>query len=255
MGEAGISVTMQTMAVAGRPKLRLTLLPPPTRRSDPLAIVDLARGAEVLLLAVAGDETLQAVDREGEMALNVLNALGLPSVVAAVQGQPGENPSMKDRSAARKRAEKAITSQVAGEHKVFHVDTAADCQQLIRHLAEHPVSVPHWRQQRPSIMVEAADFRPSAEPAAAEASTSGAGVTGTLMLTGYVRYAGLSANQLISIPGAGDFHIERIEGPVEPLPAGGKSHGRSTDMDMAGTEPALLAQVGHGGGVYGAWGW
>jgi hypothetical protein len=36
-----------TVGVMGRPKLRLTLLPPPSDRSDPLAVVELGKAAEV----------------------------------------------------------------------------------------------------------------------------------------------------------------------------------------------------------------
>ena len=44
---------------------------------------------------------------------------------------------------------------------MFHVDTGADCQQLLRHLGEHPASVPVWRRQRPALMIEAASYRPA----------------------------------------------------------------------------------------------
>ena len=54
---------------------------------------------------------------------------------------------------------------------MFHVDTGADCQQLLRHLGEHPASVPVWRRQRPALMIEAASFR----PATAEEQVRGGG--------------------------------------------------------------------------------
>jgi hypothetical protein len=50
-GKAGSEVLQQlracTVGVMGRPKLRLTLLPPPADRSDPLAVVELGKAAEV----------------------------------------------------------------------------------------------------------------------------------------------------------------------------------------------------------------
>lgn len=54
----------------------------------------------------------------------------------------------------------SLCLQIAGEHRVFHVDTGADCQQLLRHLTEHPATVPVWRRQRPALMIQAAEFRP-----------------------------------------------------------------------------------------------
>jgi hypothetical protein len=68
----------------------------------------------VLLLAVPGD-TSCAVDSEGKAAVAVLRAMGLPSIVVAVQSavRKGANlSSMKERSALKKRAEEAVNSQV-----------------------------------------------------------------------------------------------------------------------------------------------
>ena len=73
-----------TVALTSHPKLRLTLLPPPTP-GDLLAIVDVGKAAEVVLLAVAGEEQATPIDGQGDMALSVLRALGLPEVVVAVQ--------------------------------------------------------------------------------------------------------------------------------------------------------------------------
>ncbi len=214
-----------TLAVAGKSRVRLTLLPPPTDRRDPLAVADVARCAELVVLLLPGGEPASAtaaaaaaacgggggVDASGETALAVLRALGLPSLVCCVVGAGGSGAaaaSMKDRSAAKKRAEKALAAHLAGEHKLHHADTTADLAALARHLAEHGPSAapPLWRQQRPMLMAERAEY----EPAAA------GGGDGTLVLYGYVRGAGLSANQLVTVPGAGDYRIVGIHGPKDP---------------------------------------
>ena len=186
---------------------------------------------------------------------------------------------------------------------MFHVDTGADCQQLLRHLGEHPASVPVWRRQRPALMIEAASYRPAtadeqvrgggARPSgfiycamhfptgpqlpilltALESpfspvqgsSEAGSSSQGTLLLTGHVRCAGLSANQLLHIPGAGDFQIQCIEaaavagpGPGSSAAAAGKAGSGAphrggggggggaaadVDMDTSGSAPTLLAKV------------
>lgn len=68
-----------------------------------------------------GAELDEAVDAQGEAAVAVLRALGLPAIVVAVQGGggstlggPGAPAGMKERSAAKKRAEKAVSAQVGG---------------------------------------------------------------------------------------------------------------------------------------------
>ena len=71
---------------------------------------------------------------------------------------------------------------------MLNFDTAEDGKQLCRFLDEHSPTIPVWRQQRPSLLIE------SAEPCE---------VTGApgLVLTGFIRCAGLSANQNLHIPG------------------------------------------------------
>ena len=237
--------SIQTAAVqsskGGRGGVKLTLLPPPLSRSDLLSIVDIGRAAEILLLIVPGSESQgDTIDKDGEEALAVLRALGLPEIVLAVQserqGGGAQDQSnagtsavkMKERSAAKKRAEKAIASQIAGDHRLFHVDTTTDLTQLVRHISEHTPVLPVWRRSRPSVMVEGAQYEPSGE---------GAVDSGTLMLTGYVRSAGLSANQLIHIQGAGDFQIDKIVAAQEDAAVGTGAGG----MDTSGGPPRILA--------------
>lgn len=59
-----------------------------------------------------GAEHAEAVDADGRAALSVLRALGMPGVAVAVQGGAAGSSSMKERSAAKKRAEKAVCAEV-----------------------------------------------------------------------------------------------------------------------------------------------
>lgn len=43
-------------------------------------------------------------------------------------------------------------------HKVHVAGNASDYHQLLRHLGEASLKLPTWRQQRPSLLVEAAEF-------------------------------------------------------------------------------------------------
>eukprot|EP00889_Picochlorum_renovo_P003313 jgi/Picre1/30343/NNA_005707.t1 len=68
---------------------------------------------------------------------------------------------------------------------------------------------------------------------------------GTLVLTGYIREKALTANQLIHIPGAGDFQIEKIESVAEPqsLLQTQKSHHqkKSVEATMAMNGETVIA--------------
>jgi pre-rRNA-processing protein TSR1 len=210
--------------------------------------VDLAKAAEVLLLLLPGGGGTAAVDEAGSSNLAILRAMGLPTTLAVVvsgqqqqqqngtaaaadedmmlhegggvgsaaaAGGPtkGSTASQKQRSAAKKHAEKALQQHLAGEIKLMAADTQADMQQVLRVLADSTPQLPVWRRQRPYLLVQQAAFVPQQQQQQQEDGV------GELRVTGYIRTQGLSANQLISLPGAGDFRIARIEGLQEPVAA------------------------------------
>lgn len=150
------------------------------------------------------------------------------------------------RSAAKKRVEKALSAHLSGDAiRTLHCDTSADALQLVRHLADLTAETPIWRQQRPNILVESADFERGVNQSDEGGAPSTSGTpgdctkdTGVLKLTGYIRGALLTANQIITAPGAGDFQILRVEGPSEPTLQSwhpGK-HKQGGDMDMVSGE-------------------
>lgn len=222
--------TMRTVCVQGQSRVHLTLIPAPPTCEDLLSVVEFGKAVEVLIVALPAQPQSVALDSVGEAALTCLCALGLPTLLGVLQGAPGN--TMKDRSAARKLAEKALGPFLGELPKFFHSDSISDCQQLLRHLAVHTPSIPIWKQQRPCLLVEHSEM---------EVGTSSSEVEETscaMALTGYVRYTGLSANQLITIPGAGDFQILRIEGPPDPRTLNRQRKG-DDPMGEDGSPPVL----------------
>lgn len=194
----------RTLVAGPQKKVKLTLVPS-LNGSDPLAVIDVAKSADVLLCLLSGDGQEAAIDAVGEDAIRIMRSLGLPSVLAVTQtpeGAKGANV-MKARSAAKKRATDALSKFVPAEsYKVMAADTGVDFKQIVRHITDSSVSVPGWRQQRSHIIAEQAVYDD---------------VSGSLLLTGYVRHKGLTAQQLIHVPGAGDFQIAKIEAAEEPV--------------------------------------
>lgn len=92
--------------------------------------------------------------------------------------------------------------------QVAPLDTIADCVTLLRHLVSLNVEPPLWRRSRPHLLIEGAVFS-KATPEA---------TSGTLLLDTYVRHVGISANQIIAVPGAGDFSIDKIWAAPESVP-------------------------------------
>lgn len=216
----------RTFSIPGR-KARMTLLPPPRDRNDPFELIEFLKASDVVLMALPVGQGAEAIDREGRTALELLTHMGVTSCIGLASG--AENSSMKARSGAKKAAESALVTYFAGSHKMVNFDSAEDGQQLLRHLADHTVTLPAWRAQRPAVMVEAAEFQPA---------SGGGGDGGTLVLAGYLRCSGLSAAQNLHIPGAGDFQLDRVEGVLE-VPGGGRRGGDGMMVTEAATVVAV----------------
>lgn len=92
--------------------------------------------------------------------------------------------------------------------QVAPLDTVADCVTLLRHLVSLNIEPPMWRRARPHLLIEGSVFF-KATPEA---------TTGTLLLDTYVRHVGLSANQIVAVPGGGDFSIDKIWAAPEHVP-------------------------------------
>ena len=67
---------------------------------------------QVLLLLLPGSTKASQVDEAGLSSLAVLRLMGLPALQVVVQGEAGTGASLKERSAAKKRAHAAVASQV-----------------------------------------------------------------------------------------------------------------------------------------------
>jgi hypothetical protein len=249
----GCGLCLNLIPAALLPPLLLLLLPLLLSlcHQDPLAIVDLAKAADVLLLLLSGSSSAAAIDELGSSNIAILRALGLPTCVAVVSSSSSSSSShqqsngtadvdlmedsedpmaadgaaagaagsgkqtpavLKERSAAKKRAEKALQHHLPGDIKLVSGDHVQDMQQLLRTLADSTPQLPVWRRQRPYLMVQQAAFVPQQQ----QQQQQQGGDLGELHLTGYVRAQGLSANQLVTVPGAGDFQILRIEAAREP---------------------------------------
>ena len=80
----------------------------------------------MLLLVVPGHARSQQVDAAGLSSLAVLRLMGLPSLQVVVQGEAAA--SLKDRSAAKKRAQAAVASQVCGSETLLLFLSRASCR-------------------------------------------------------------------------------------------------------------------------------
>ena len=194
-----------TVVASRQKKIKLTLLPPLTNVSDPFAVIDLGKCADTLICLLPAADAAVAIDPAGSQALSILRSLGLPSMLAIAQSG-ADAMNLKERSAAKKRASDALSVLLPSDHyKMMLADSDVDYKQIVRHLVETTPALPIWRTQRCHIIPQKAEFVRSEKISS----------SGTLLLTGYIRNKALSANQVLHIPSAGDFQIEKIETVID----------------------------------------
>lgn len=175
----------------------------------------------------------------GELALRILHAQGMPDVLAVV-------PSVKTSEGGGKAAENGIRKSLTSFVKYFHptaeriyaLDVEADSDALLRTLATSVPRFPSWREARPYLIGEGAEFRP--DPSA---SSSG-DIRGSLTVHGWTRgNANFSAQRLVHVRDFGDFTVSRIVDMTDGKRANGKRHPKS-DIEME-EAPLATTEDGH----------
>lgn len=115
------------------------------RAQNPLHIVDLVAAAELVLLILRDDLTSPVVDEHGEMALQVLMSIGMPSVAAVLQGTEGK--TQKEVSEAKKRGLEGLKKHVSIELRWHEIVGSEGPQTYLSSLYSHSVSQPLPGQQ------------------------------------------------------------------------------------------------------------
>ncbi|XP_042328009.1 pre-rRNA-processing protein TSR1 homolog [Sceloporus undulatus] len=164
-------------------------------------VLDLAKVADTLLFVL---DPLEGWDAAGDHRLSCIFAQGLPSYGLAVQGLAGQ--PLKKQMECRKKLSKAIEKRFP-EAKLFPLNTEQESALLLQHLASQKQRHLAFRERRPHLLAEAAEFVPSSDSA----------LVGTLKVSGYVRGQRLNVNSLVHIVGHGDFQMSQMDAPREPF--------------------------------------
>lgn len=151
----------------------------------------------------------------------------MPEVLAVV-------PTLKldeGGKAAENSIRKSLTSFVKyfspSTDKIHALDAEAERDGLLRTLATSVPRFPSWREARPYLISQAAEFRP--DPSSSQG-------TGTLIIKGWTRgNANFSAQRLVHIRDHGDFRVRRIldlsdQSKVKPR------RGKNMDVEMGSVE-------------------
>eukprot|EP00288_Rhodomonas_lens_P016794 CAMPEP_0177705826 /NCGR_PEP_ID=MMETSP0484_2-20121128/8908_1 /TAXON_ID=354590 /ORGANISM="Rhodomonas lens, Strain RHODO" /LENGTH=396 /DNA_ID=CAMNT_0019217265 /DNA_START=185 /DNA_END=1371 /DNA_ORIENTATION=+ len=205
-------------AQLGKSGQRVTALESP---KDLLAFLDLMMVSDMLGLVVQESEDQDA------MSAHMVHAgklYGLPTAVfVVVQGLKAKNTNQKNQ--ALKKWETALGQAVGREVKAFS-ESFDDASAMLRFLANTKITErPSW-QNHPLVLSHKVE---------AQAKEGGEEGEATLAVSGYVRCAPLSINQLCHIPAHGTFHISKMTIHTDPHAIASK-RGGSESMGGEGEE-------------------
>ncbi|XP_028046224.1 pre-rRNA-processing protein TSR1 homolog isoform X2 [Monomorium pharaonis] len=185
-----------------RLKQRFSFIVPPI--GDVLATLDAAKVATTILFVTCvateanNDMQREVIDAWGKEIITSCLAQGLSSTIVAVHNI--QRLHIKKRQEYKQSVQRTISKWLP-EDKVFELDTVADCLNVLRRAGSQKQKSLFYKDIRPYLLAEEISFECEKESLD----------FGTLMVSGYLRgTAPLSVNDLVHIPGFGNFKMSRI---------------------------------------------
>jgi len=202
--------------VSTRHRQRFTIICPPI--GDLFSILDAAKIADSFLFLLPASGELDEFSRK---CLTCLIAQGLPSCIHAIQGL--KNVPVKKQTDTKKNIHKQLEKWFP-EIKLHAMDTGPEAGVILRQLANQKQKRIFYRERRPYLL---ADHMENVGEADEDNK-------GTVKISGYVRGRPLSVNQLIYLPGVGEFQMKQIDSPQDPYPLKKRRAGTNAmeDADM-----------------------
>ncbi|KAI0066003.1 ribosome biogenesis protein tsr1 [Artomyces pyxidatus] len=181
------------------------------------AALDACKAADYVVFALSPSTE---VDEWGDMLLRTMQAQGLPDVVSVIA--PGFPADPKSRPGIIKSLLSFMQYFTPEQARVFDLNAVSDQLSAVRVLCEGKPRDVRWREGRSWILGELVDW-----------------AEGSLVVTGVIRGAQLSADRLVHLPNFGDFKISKILSA--PLSRSNKI-GSGPGMEV---EPTVLAEPDH----------
>ncbi|XP_057664407.1 pre-rRNA-processing protein TSR1 homolog [Diorhabda carinulata] len=175
-------------------------------RDHDFAILDTLKVADTVLFlisAATGIENNEAIiDKWGNSILSTSFAQGSPTPLVVITDLESVVP--KKRNEHKQQIQKIVNKWLP-EEKVMVMDKNVDGVNVLRKIGNQKRKSILYRDRRPHMFGEEVEFVADTE-----------GTLGTLKISGYLRGTALSVNQLIHIPGLGDFQMTQIDAPNDP---------------------------------------
>ncbi|EFN82312.1 pre-rRNA-processing protein TSR1 homolog [Harpegnathos saltator] len=189
-------------------KQRYSIIVPPV--GNVFATLDAAKVANTILFVTSvandtNDTKKEAIDDWGKEIIVSCLTQGLSAAIFAVHNM--QKLHIKKHQEYKQSLQSIVSKWIPVE-KVFELDTEADCLNILCRAGSQKQRNIFYRNKRPHLLAEKFSFKCD------EDSSD----FGTLSVTGYLRGSLLSVNDLVHIPGFGDFQMSCIEGPRDPYP-------------------------------------
>lgn len=127
---------------------------------------------------------------------------GLPTPTVAITDL--ESIAPKKRNEHKQNIQKLVSKWLP-EEKAMGLDRSVDAVNLLRKIGNQKQKFIACRDRRPHLYAEHVEAVPESE-----------GGLVSLKVTGYLRGAPLSVNDLVHIPGLGDYQMSQIDSPLDP---------------------------------------
>ncbi|XP_055639550.1 pre-rRNA-processing protein TSR1 homolog isoform X1 [Toxorhynchites rutilus septentrionalis] len=203
---------------------RFSFLCPETGHGHEIDILDSLKVCDSTILLISATEAEEdVIDKMGAKILNMAMCQGLPTPMVCLMDL--ESIAPKKRTQVKASVQKLI-STVLPDEKIMTLDTTTDGLNLLRRVGGQKRNILHNKSNRPHLFGEKLNY-------AADMSEAN---VGTLKVTGFLRGVPLSVNQLVHIPGLGDFQMSAIYAPEDPYKM------RKSD-EMSSEEIRLLAKA------------
>lgn len=183
-----------------RLKQRLSFVIP--EYGNQYALLDAVKVADSVLALIS---PTGGIDDYGLHCLSCLFGQGLPSVTIAVQGF--KSIPQKKQGDVRKTLQKSLEKWFPND-KFHSLDNSQDGLVILRQLSNQKLGSIKYRENHPHLLAEKISFEKNSENPE----------VGTLCLSGYLRGRILNVNNLVHLPGWGDFQMSQIDAPEDPFP-------------------------------------
>ncbi|CAG9771433.1 unnamed protein product [Ceutorhynchus assimilis] len=210
-------------------KKKFSLISP--AKDNELDVLDTLKVADTvlfLLSAVYGaDDIEHMVDNFGKRILSSSFAQGLPTPVVALTDL--ESIAPKKRNEFKQNVQKLVAQWLPDE-KLMVLDKSADAINILRKIGDQKKKPVLYRDRRPYLYGEEVEYIPDKE-----------GPMGTLKVTGYLKGSPLSVDQLVHIPGLGEFQMTQIDAPFDPSKA---DKNRNRDSNSMEDDSSMIKVLG-----------